>query len=36
MGVDLTGLGSVADFAKSLVDRFFPPNATSAGEIQLQ
>jgi len=26
--MDLTGLGSVADFARSLVDRFFPPEAT--------
>lgn len=27
MGLDLTGIGSVADFAKSVVDRIFPPAA---------
>jgi hypothetical protein len=40
MGLDLTGLGSVAELAKSVVDRFFPPAATeaekNAARLQLQ
>lgn len=40
MGFDLTGIGSVADFAKGIVDRFFPPDATpeqkAASQLQLQ
>ena len=28
MGLDLTGLGSVADFASSVVNRIFPPSAS--------
>jgi len=40
MGFDLTGLGSVADLAKGLVDRFLPPAATEteklATQLQLQ
>ena len=38
--MDLSGLGSVAQFAKSLVDRFLPPAATEqekmAAQLQLQ
>lgn len=36
MGFDFTGLGSVADFAKGLVDRFFPPAMTDAEKAQAQ
>jgi hypothetical protein len=40
MGFDITGLGSVADFAKSVAERFFPPKMTDAerttAQIQLQ
>lgn len=36
MGLDLTGLGSVADFAGSLVTRFFPPKMTGAEKAQAQ
>lgn len=40
MRLDMTGVGSVADFAKSLVDRFWPPAASEqerlAGQLQLQ
>lgn len=36
MGFDLTGLGSVADFAKSLVDRFLPPQASAAEKLAAQ
>ena len=40
MGLDLTGIGSVADFAGTLVKRFFPPKMTDAdkatAQIQLQ
>jgi len=36
MGFDLTGLGSVADFAKGLVNRFFPPSMTDAEKAQAQ
>ena len=28
MGLDLAGIGSVADFAKGIADRFFPPKMT--------
>ena len=38
--MDLTGIGSVANFAKSIVERIFPPKMTDAekaqGQIQLQ
>jgi hypothetical protein len=34
--MDLTGLGSVADLAKGLVDRFFPPAATEAEKMAAQ
>jgi len=34
MDVDLTGIGSVADLAKGLVDRFFPPSMTDAERAQ--
>ena len=40
MGFDLTGIGSVASFAKSVVERVFPPKMTDAekaqAEMQLQ
>jgi hypothetical protein len=40
MGFDLTGIGSVAELAKGVVDRFFPPAATeaekTAAKLQLQ
>lgn len=40
MGLDLTGIGSVASFAKGVVDRFFPPKMSEAeraqAEMQLQ
>jgi len=36
MGLDLTGLGSVADFAGTLVERFFPPKMTDAEKAQAQ
>ena len=40
MGFDLTGLGSLADLAKRLVDRFLPPAATEterlAAQVQIQ
>jgi hypothetical protein len=40
MSFDFTGLGSVAEFAKSLTDRFFPPEATpeqkAATQLQVQ
>lgn len=38
MSLDITGIGSVADLAKGLVDRFFPPDATpqQKGEMALQ
>lgn len=40
MGLDLTGLGSVADLAKGLVDRFFPPAMSdtekAAAQIQIE
>jgi hypothetical protein len=34
MGMDFTGIGSVADFAKGLVDRFFPPDLPPAEKAQ--
>ena len=34
MGLDFTGIGSVADFAKGLVDRFFPPAASAEQKLQ--
>ena len=40
MGFDITGLGSVADAAKSIIERIFPPKMTDAekatAQIQLQ
>ena len=36
MGFDLTGLSSVADLAKGLVDRFLPPAMTGAEKAQAQ
>jgi len=36
MGFDISGLGSVADFAKGLVNRFFPPSMTDAEKAQAQ
>ena len=36
MGLDLTGLGSVADLAKGLVDRFLPAKMTGAEKAQAQ
>lgn len=40
MGLDLTGLGSVADLAKGLVNRFFPPAMSdtekAAAQIQIE
>ena len=32
--MDFTGIGSVADFAKSVVDRFFPPDLSPAEKTQ--
>lgn len=36
MGIDLTGLGSVADFAKSIVDRVFPPSASPEEKLKAE
>ncbi|SPD73799.1 conserved hypothetical protein [uncultured Desulfobacterium sp.] len=36
MGLDLTGLGSIADFAGELVKRFFPAAMTDAEKAQAQ
>ncbi len=36
MNVDLTGVGPIAEFAKSIVDRFFPPAATEQEKAQAQ
>jgi len=36
MGLDLTGLGSVADFAGTLVQRFLPPKMTDGEKAQTQ
>ncbi|MEJ2655591.1 MAG: holin family protein [Desulfobacterales bacterium] len=34
--MDLTGIGSVADFAKSIVDRIFPPSADPNERMKAQ
>ena len=34
--MDLTGIGSVADLAKGLIDRFFPPDATPEQRAKVQ
>lgn len=34
--MDVTGLGSIADFAKSIVDRISPPKASEAEKAQAQ
>lgn len=36
MSTDLTGLGSVASFAKSVVDRIWPPSASAEDKIKAQ
>ena len=36
MGLDATGLGSIADLAKGLVDRFLPPVATEQEKLAAQ
>ena len=36
MGLDITGLSSVADLAKGLVDRFLPPAMTGEQKAQAQ
>ena len=36
MGFDFTGLGSVADFAKNIVDRFFPKQMTDEEKAMAQ
>ena len=36
MGFDLTGIGSIADLAKGLVDRFLPPAMTGEQKAQAQ
>lgn len=36
MGWDLTGLGSVADLAKGLIDRFFPPDLDPAEKARIE
>lgn len=40
MDMDFTGIGSLADLAKGLVDRFLPPQATAserlAAQVQIQ
>ena len=36
MGLDITGLGSVADFAGTVIERFFPPKMTDAEKAQAQ
>jgi len=36
MGLDLTGIGSVADFADTLIKRFFPAKMTDAEKAQAQ
>jgi len=36
MGLDITGLGSVADLAGTVVERFFPPKMTGAEKAQAQ
>jgi len=34
--MDLTGLGSIADLAKGIMDRFIPPKATEAERAAIQ
>lgn len=34
--MDLAGIGSVADFAKGIVDRFFPPDASPEQKLEIQ
>jgi holin (3TMs family) len=36
MGFDLTGIGSVAELAKGIMDRFVPPKATAAEKAAVQ
>jgi len=36
MGLDITGIGSVADLAKGLLDRFWPPDIDPAAKARLQ
>jgi len=36
MGFDITGLGSIADLAKGIMDRFIPPKATEAERAAVQ
>lgn len=36
MGLDISGLGSVADFAKGLVDKFLPDKMSDAEKAQAQ
>jgi len=36
MGLDFTGIGSVADLAKSVVERFFPAKMTDAEKAETQ
>lgn len=36
MGLDITGIGSIADLAKGLVDRFLPAAMTGAEKAQVQ
>lgn len=40
MGIDLTGLGSIADLAQDVVNRIWPPSATteekSAAQIEME
>jgi len=36
MGLDLTGIGSVADFAGGIMDRFWPPKMTEAEKVKAQ
>jgi hypothetical protein len=36
LALDITGLGSVADFADTVVKRFFPPKMTDAEKAQAQ
>lgn len=36
MGLDLTGLGSVADLAKTVVDKIFPPSLDPKGKAEAQ
>lgn len=34
--MDITGLGSIADFAKTIIDKFFPPSMTGAEKAEYQ